>query len=242
VTPPARIVVAGGTGALGGALVELLIAQGDRVAVPFRSPEPFARLRARLPASDTLWGAHADIATISGARAFADAAATALGGMDGVAVVSGAYTGSGLLAESPADEWGSMMQANLETAHSVCRAAIPHLTARGGSVVTVASRLIDNGGAGAAAYVVAKAGVSALTSVLALEYRGRVRFNCVAPGTIDTPDNRAAMPSADRSSWTSPQSIARVIAFLLSPASAPVTGACIPVDGANPDRPGSGWP
>lgn len=228
----ARIVVAGGTGALGGALVELLVAQGDRVAVPFRSPEGFDRLRGGLPAADALWGARADIATIAGARSFMDAAAGALGGLDGVAVVSGAYAGSGVLGEAPEDEWPSMMQANLETTHSICRAAIPHLTARGGSVVTVASRLVESGGAGAAAYVVAKAGVAALTRVLALEYRGqRIRFNCIAPGTIDTPDNRRAMPAADRSAWTAPEAIARIIAFLLSPASSPVTGGYIPIDG-----------
>ena len=53
----------------------------------------------------------------------------------------------------------------------------------------------------------------------------------MAPGTIDTPDNRAAMPGADRGQWTAPESIARVISFLLSAESAPVTGAYLPVDG-----------
>jgi NAD(P)-dependent dehydrogenase (short-subunit alcohol dehydrogenase family) len=230
-TTPARFVVAGATGALGGALVERLAAQGDRVAVPFRSAASFDRLRARVPAADRLWGAPADIATVAGAREFMDAAVAALGGIDGVAIVAGAYAGSGSLAETPDGEWPAMMLANLETAHAVCRAAIPHLAA-GGSVVTVASRLVDNGGAGSAAYVVSKAGVAALSRVLALEYRARgIRFNCVAPGTIDTPDNRKAMPDADRSAWTPPESIARVISFLLSPESAPLTGAYLPVDG-----------
>ena len=224
-----RIVVAGGTGALGGALVERLLAQGDRVAVPFRSASSFERLRAR-PGGDRLWGAPADIATVAGARTFLDAAARALGGIDGVAIVAGAYAGSGSLAETPEGEWPAM-QANLETAHAVCRAAIPHLTA-GGSVVMVASRLVESGGAGSAAYVVSKAGVAALSRVLALEYRSRgIRFNCIAPGTIDTPDNRQAMPDADRSAWTPPDAIARVIAFLLAPESSPVNGAYIPVDG-----------
>jgi NAD(P)-dependent dehydrogenase (short-subunit alcohol dehydrogenase family) len=229
---PARIVVAGGTGALGGALVELLIAQGDRVAVPFRTRESFDRLRTASGGSDALWGATADIATVPGARAFLEAAVGALGGLDGMAVVSGAYAGSGPVGDADKGEWSAMIQANLETVHSICRAAIPHLTARGGSVVTVGSRLVESGGAGSAAYVVSKAGVAALTRVLALEYRAQqVRFNCVVPGTIDTPDNRKGMPTADRTTWTSPEAIARVIAFLLSPASSPVTGGSIPVDG-----------
>ena len=229
---PGRVVVAGGTGALGSALVEILLAQGTRVAVPFRSEASFDRLRAGLPGPGGLWGRKAEIATVSGARDFMDAAATALGGLDGVAIVAGAYAGSGPLAAAPEDEWPAMMSANLETAHAVCRAAVPHLNAAGGSVVTVASRLVEQGGGGSAAYVVAKAGVAALTRVLALEYRDRhIRFNCVAPGTIDTADNRQAMPSADRSAWTAPEDIARVIAFLLSPASSPVTGAYIPVEG-----------
>ena len=199
--PASRVVVAGGTGALGRALVELLLAQGHRVAVPFRSRDAFDRLRAGLPAADALWGAQAEIATTAGARTFLDAAAAALGGIDAVAVVSGAYAGSGPVGEAPEDEWPAMMRANLETAHAICRAAVPHLSAGGGSVVTVASRLVEHGGAGAAAYVVSKAGVAALTRVLALEYRDRrIRFNCIAPAIIDTPDNRAAMPSADRSS------------------------------------------
>jgi NAD(P)-dependent dehydrogenase (short-subunit alcohol dehydrogenase family) len=232
VTQPARIVVAGGTGALGTALVQALLAGGARVAVPFRSAASFDRLREALPAAGGLWGAQAEIATVPGARVFLDAAVAALGGLDGVAIVSGAYAGSGPLADSPEDEWPAMMTANLEATHAVCRAALPHLVAGGGSVVTVASRLVDQGGAGSAAYVVSKAAVAALTRVLALEYKGRgVRFNCVAPGTIDTADNRKAMPSADRSGWTDPAAIARVIAHLLSPASSPVTGAYVPVDG-----------
>jgi NAD(P)-dependent dehydrogenase (short-subunit alcohol dehydrogenase family) len=58
-----------------------------------------------------------------------------------------------------------------------------------------------------------------------------VRVNCVLPGTIDTPDNRRAMPKADVSRWTPPAALAELVAFLLSPASAPLTGALLPADG-----------
>ena len=227
-----RVIVAGGTGALGSALVELLVSEGARVAVPYRSTGGFDRLRARVATPDAVWGAPADIATLSGARNFVDAAAQAMGGITGLAIVAGAYAGSGPLAEAPEAEWRTMMDSNLETAHAVVRAAIPRMTAEGGSVVMVASRAIESGGAGSAAYAVSKAAVAALSRVLALEYRPRgIRFNCIAPGTIDTPDNRKAMPDADRATWTSPAAIARVIAFLLSSASAPMSGAYLPVDG-----------
>jgi NAD(P)-dependent dehydrogenase (short-subunit alcohol dehydrogenase family) len=98
-------------------------------------------------------------------------------------------------------------------------------------VVAVGSRAAETGGAGMAAYAVSKVAVHALVRVLALENAERgVRFNAVLPGTIDTPANRRAMPGADRSKWTSPEAIARVMAFLLSPDSVPTTGALVPVD------------
>jgi NAD(P)-dependent dehydrogenase (short-subunit alcohol dehydrogenase family) len=49
---------------------------------------------------------------------------------------------------------------------------------------------------------------------------------------IDTPSNRAAMPDADTSGWVQPEAVARVIRFLASDDSAPITGAAIPVDHA----------
>jgi NAD(P)-dependent dehydrogenase (short-subunit alcohol dehydrogenase family) len=124
-----------------------------------------------------------------------------------------------------------MLHANLTTAQTICRASLPHLLKQGGSVVTVGSRAAEAGGGGMAAYAVSKVAVHALTRALALENRDRgVRFNCVLPGTIDTPANRRAMPGADHSRWTSPDAIARVMAFLLSPESVAITGALVPVD------------
>ena len=125
-----------------------------------------------------------------------------------------------------------MLRANLDSTASLCRAALPHLLKQGGSIVTVGARSIEAGGAGMAAYAVAKAGVVQLTRALAAENRERgVRANCVLPATIDTPANRSAMPGASTAAWTSVEAIARVILFLLSPDSAAVTGAVLPVDG-----------
>ena len=149
-----------------------------------------------------------------------------------MALVAGAWRGGARFEDAPAGEWSAMLGQNLDTAAHVCRAALPHLVEQGGSIVAVGSHAAVTGGAGMAAYAVAKSALHALVRVLALENRDRgVRVNAVLPGTIDTPANRAAMPAADRSAWTPPAAIARTIAFLLSPDSAPVTGALVPVDG-----------
>jgi NAD(P)-dependent dehydrogenase (short-subunit alcohol dehydrogenase family) len=232
VSSPKGVVVTGGTGALGRAVVLGLLERGARVAVPYRSAAEWDELRRAAGANEALLGARADIADPEAAQSFVDEASRWLGRLDGLAAVAGAYAGSGTLETAPAEEWERMLHTNLGTVFAVCRAALPHLLKQGGSVVTVGARLANVGGAGAAAYAVSKAGVQALTRVLALENRDRgVRFNCVAPGTIDTPANRRAMPQADASDWTSPAAIARVILFLLSAESAPTTGAIVPVDG-----------
>ena len=225
-------IVTGGTGALGRAVVLALLREGARVAVPYRGDKAWSDLRAAAGDSPSLWGKSADVAGSRSARGFVDEAAAWLGRLDGVAAIAGAYAGSGRLETTPEDEWAAMLGANLETAHAICRSALPHLLKNGGSVVTVGAQAVEKGGAGAAAYAVSKAGVHALTRALALENRDRgVRFNCVVPGTIDTPANRRAMPGSDARHWTPPEEIARVVVFLLSPTSAPVTGGLIPVHG-----------
>jgi len=234
VRPPAAVIVTGATGALGSAVVGELVAQGTRVAAPFRHVGSWRALqdavRQRSAKPDLLVGIEAAIDTAEAAARFVNDAAAALGTLDGVALVAGGWSGGARFEASPADEWDKVLRQNLDTAAHVCRAALPHLLRGGGSVVAVGSHAALTAGSGMVAYAVAKTAVHALVRVLALENRGGVRVNAVLPGTIDTPANRRAMPGADRSKWTSPDAIARVMVFLLSPDSAPTTGALVPVD------------
>jgi NAD(P)-dependent dehydrogenase (short-subunit alcohol dehydrogenase family) len=233
VSVPRSVIVTGGTGALGRAVVGELVAAGSRVAVPFRRAAEWASLRATLaPGGETpLFGLEADLADLAAARSFVDAAVARLGGLDGLALVAGGWAGGARLDAAPEAEFDLMMQTNLGTVVHMCRAALPHLRRGGGSIVAVGSRAAETGGAGMAGYAVSKVAVHALVRVLALENRDDgVRMNAVLPGTIDTPANRRAMPDADRSKWTSPEAIARVVVFLLSTESAPTTGALVPVD------------
>jgi NAD(P)-dependent dehydrogenase (short-subunit alcohol dehydrogenase family) len=228
---PRGVIVTGGTGALGRALVLQLLERGARVAVPYRGEGEWQALQAEAAAGAALSGAVADLTDPAGARTFVEEAAARLGVLDGVALAAGGWAGGKRFDEAPEDEWARMQGTNLETVVRVCRAALPHLRKQGGSVVAVGSRAAETGGAGMAAYAVSKVAVHAFVRVLADENRDLgVRFNAVLPGTIDTPANRRAMPDADPSKWTSPGAIARVMVFLLSPESAPTTGALVPVD------------
>jgi len=114
-----------------------------------------------------------------------------------------------------------------------CRAIIPQMLKQGrGKIVTVASRDGLAGSAGYAAYSVSKSAVLRLTEALADEVKAsNINVNCIMPGTIDTPQNRAASPNADFSKWVEPAAIADVILFLASDASCAINGAAVPVFG-----------
>jgi NAD(P)-dependent dehydrogenase (short-subunit alcohol dehydrogenase family) len=229
VSSPHGVIVSGGAGALGRAVVEALLARGTRVAVPYTKAGAFEELRAAF-GKTALFGSPADLTDPRATSGFVDEAAGFLGTLDGLVLAAGAWSGGSTFEAAPANEWDRMLRTNLATAEVLCRAALPRLLLQGGSVVTVGSKAAETGGANAAAYAVSKAAVHALTRVLALENKERgVRFNCVLPVVIDTEANRKAMPGADPSHWTPPAAIAEVIVFLLSSASAPVTGALVPV-------------
>lgn len=145
----------------------------------------------------------------------------------------GGYAGSGLVHETPVDDFEAMLRINLRPTYLVTSAALPHLvSAGGGSVVCVSSRAAVAPFAGAAGYVTSKAAVLAFANAVAVEYRKQgVRANTVLPSVIDTPANRAAQPDADFSRWVTPAEIAQVILFLAGDGSAPTSGATIPVYG-----------
>jgi NAD(P)-dependent dehydrogenase (short-subunit alcohol dehydrogenase family) len=142
----------------------------------------------------------------------------------------GGYAG-GTLAESETGDVRRMLASNLEAALWTSRAAARRLDA-GGAIVNVSARAGVSGGAGSAAYAVAKAGIVRLTEVLALELaEKRVRVNAVLPSLIDTPKNRAGRPPESLENAVPPEQIASVIAFLCSNAAGAISGATIPVYG-----------
>jgi NAD(P)-dependent dehydrogenase (short-subunit alcohol dehydrogenase family) len=138
---------------------------------------------------------------------------------------------SGTVAETDPDAYHFVHDLNLGTAWWSCRAAATWLPA-GGGIVNVASRSALTGGAGSAAYSVAKAGVVRLTTVLAAELADRgVRVNAVLPSIMDTPANRETMSPQAMQAAVRTDDVAAVVAFLCSDAARAVTGAIVPTYG-----------
>ena len=221
--------ITGGSGALGRACVEAFLEDGWRVAVPMhRSAGRLGEIARRH--GDRLTWFEADLANEEGAERTVDRTCEWAGRLDAVVHTVGGYEAAPSVQETAVDAWDRMMDVNLRSAFLVARAALPRLR-EDGTLVFVSSRAALRGRKGNAAYAVSKAALLTLVEAIAEENKGHARANAVLPGTIDTPANREAMPGAAHHTWTAPEEIARVILFLSSPASAPVSGAAIPVYG-----------
>jgi NAD(P)-dependent dehydrogenase (short-subunit alcohol dehydrogenase family) len=145
----------------------------------------------------------------------------------------GGFAAGGLVHETPIDDFEKQFRLNLRPAYLVTKAALPQMIELGrGSIVCVGTRAALRPFKGAAGYIASKAAVIAFAQALAVEYLDDgIRCNAILPSVIDTPANRSAMPGADHDRWVTPGEIAGVIAHLLSPDSAPISGAAIPVYG-----------
>jgi len=127
-----------------------------------------------------------------------------------------------------------MIDVNLGPALWLSQALAPHMQQRGsGAIVHVSARPGIEPSGGMAAYGVSKAALVHLTRVLDIELRPHgIRVNAVAPQLLDTPRNRTIFPAEVMAHAVAPEAIAAVIAFLVSDAAAPVSGAVLPAYGA----------
>jgi NAD(P)-dependent dehydrogenase (short-subunit alcohol dehydrogenase family) len=230
------IVVTGAVGALGTALSRHLVGRGYRVAgVGLRRHEERLRGLER-ELGDAFAGLPLEEDSARALDASLGAVEPRLGPVSGAVLVAGGWRGGQPFHEERDETtWRGMLDENLESAQRALRALLPRLVRqRSGSVVVVGSRNVERpwSGAGAAAYTAAKSAVVALARVIASEVlEAGVRVNAVLPSTIDTAQNRGAMPDADASRWVQPESIAGVVEFLLSDAARDVSGAVLPVYG-----------
>jgi NAD(P)-dependent dehydrogenase (short-subunit alcohol dehydrogenase family) len=218
-----RIIVLGGTGALGRAVVERFTADGASVLVG----------DARPPA-DADHDPDVHHVTVDALDESSVSAAFAIGPPPAAVVnLIGGYTPPQPLSALDVGVLRQQLDLNLVTAAIVTKHAMPLLAAQeGGAIVHVSSRVATEKGENGFAYSVSKLGVVRLVEAAAAEGREHgVRVNCIMPSIIDTPANRAALPNAMHHRWPKPAQLAAVLAFLVSDDAILISGAAIPVYG-----------
>jgi NAD(P)-dependent dehydrogenase (short-subunit alcohol dehydrogenase family) len=226
------VIVTGASGNLGSAVARLVAAQGARVVCVDRTDANHAEISAGLDPDRHLMLAGYDLSGRDGADAMLAAVTAKFDRVTALVNTVGGFR-TGRVTEDALDQWDLMMLLNARVAMVTSAVVLPALVAAGGgSVVHISASPGQKAAAGQAAYAASKAAVLRLVEAIAAEHRkDRISANCILPGTIDTPQNRAAMPDAKPDIWISPAAIAEVIAFLISPPGRLVTGAAIPATG-----------
>lgn len=233
---PRTALVAGGTGALGSGVVEVLLARGERVCVPWvveAEAEQLRRAQADAIRDGRLRLSECDVSDPDQLAALLDVLRADWGPLWTACSLVGGWAGGTPVSElTDITLLDRMVLLNLRTAMVVAAEGLRHMGDYGGRVVLVGSRTATVPAAGQAAYSAAKAGVLSLAATLAQELRGSGRTaNAIVPKVIDTAANRRAMPNAEHDRWVPPRAIGKVIAWLASADSWPVSGAAIPVYG-----------
>jgi NAD(P)-dependent dehydrogenase (short-subunit alcohol dehydrogenase family) len=145
----------------------------------------------------------------------------------------GGFKAGSTLTETHLTTLDFMHNINTRSVFVTSQAVLPHMIkAKRGKIVNVSARAGIHGNAKMAAYSASKGAVIRLTESMAAEVKNLgININCILPGTIDTPQNRKAMPGAKHESWVKPESLADVIVFLASDYARDIHGAAIPVYG-----------
>ena len=228
------VVVMGAAGNLGEAVVQAFIEVDARLIAVDRSSDRLPKIFPEIANSPKHFLATSvDSTDEIAVNALIGQIMARFGGIDILINTVGGYRAGKPLHETPLETLEFLFNLNPRTTFIASQAVIPHMLAKGsGKIVNVAARPGLSGRKKMGAYSASKAAVIRLTESMAAELRDvGINVNCVLPGTIDTPQNREAMPKADHSRWVKPESLADVILFLSSDAARDVHGAAIPIYG-----------
>ncbi|MEM9066747.1 MAG: SDR family NAD(P)-dependent oxidoreductase [Planctomycetota bacterium] len=227
-----NVVVTGGAGALGSAVVECLLETGAHVAVPLAASE--SPDRCSFKTDDRVsFVEDVDLADEASARSFYER--VSVDGLWGSVHIAGGFDMAPLEGVTT-EQYEKLFRMNALTCLLSCREAARCMraTGEGGRIVNVAARAgwYPEEGANMSVYAASKAAVVGLTLSLAAELKGdHIWVNAVAPSIMDTSANRRAMPDADHSQWPSTADVARTICFLASPENRSTRAAVVPVYG-----------
>lgn len=220
----ATVALLGSSGAVGSALLKRLLEIGARPAIAVHKAWQVSAMRSALEGAPGIV-AHVGARDGEAAAGFAKGANDTLGPIRAFVSTAGAFR-SAPIGRTVQDDDEELMEANFFAVHNLVRAvAGPMIRRKAGRIVVIGSAGVGSGGANVGLYLASKAALHEYARALSVELAAQgVGVALVTPGTIDTPANRAAMPDADRSTWTA---IDVVVDWLLSAAA----GTAIPAPG-----------
>ena len=221
--------ITGGTGALGRVVSAAFLAAGARVIVTYLVEAELPGFDAAVP-KDRRETAKVELTSRADVEALVARIVATHGRVDVLLNLAGGFA-PGTVVETDDHELDRLFAMNLKTAFVCTRAVLPvMIRQKHGRIVNVTARPALTGGGGVTAYAITKAAVAALTRAAADEVREHgVTVNAIAPSTIDTPANRAAMQQVDPSRWVKPEEIAATLVFLASDAAGATSGAIVPI-------------
>ena len=176
----------------------------------------------------------AELSTGEVARQLADRVAAKFQRIDVLAHLVGGFSGGKPVHETDDATLDRMLDMNLKSAFFMTRAVLPHMRNQGGGrIIAIGSRAAVEPSPGAGLYAASKAALVSLIRTLAAENKDRgISANAILPGTMDTPVNRKSDPLADFSKWVQPGQVANLTVTLALDGLSEVSGAVIPVYGA----------
>ena len=228
------VIITGSVGNLGMATAQALQQVGAKAVLVDRSNERLLESYVNLANSpDHLLAGGVDLANPDSLGQVVKTALDRFGSINALVNTVGGWRGGKPAHETDLADWDFLLGVNVRTTLLCCRAVVPQMLRQGhGKIVNVASRDALAGSAGYSAYSASKSAVLRLTESMAAELKNsNINVNCITPGTIDTPQNRKAIPNGDFSKWVEPAALADVILFLISDAARAINGAAVPVYG-----------
>jgi NAD(P)-dependent dehydrogenase (short-subunit alcohol dehydrogenase family) len=228
------VVITGGTGGLGTALVRRLIRGDYRIAVTYLLPDEAQTFETEFEVDEKrVMLTRVDCTNAEAVNTFVKDVADRWGAIHGLCALVGGWAGGRDVEETDDVRFERMLDLNLRSAFYAARAAIPYLKEAGwGRLLLVGSRGAIDFPEAQAAFNIAKAGVVALGRSAATELEGSgVTANVLMPSVIDTPATRRSLPFAEYVDWPTPDEIAAVAEFVLQDESGVMNGALIPVYG-----------
>jgi NAD(P)-dependent dehydrogenase (short-subunit alcohol dehydrogenase family) len=218
-------------GQVGFAVAERFLREGARVIITARR-ESVVTLAQELSGLGDVTPVIADLSRDDDVGRLVATARERFGRLDALVNVAGGLSVMKPLSETAVEEWEGEMRRNAETVLRLTNAALPLLRESGGAVVNFASPAGIRAVKTLGAYSAAKAAVVAMTRALALEERTHdVRINAIAPGMVDTRQNRESADDPESARFVTREEIAEVVLFLASDASSGISGETIHVMG-----------